>query len=110
VLLEIDELNKERCEACIESDAKGSDCECDAAESIRKLGKKLLSYTKPRNEQEWKLLNELKFENMTTDHYVKIREAGIKDVAMRKKLGVTVAMLYNWKKDNGLIAKRSVGV
>lgn len=110
VLLEIDELNKERCEACIESDAKAVNCECTAAEKIRMLGEELLNFTKPRFEREIKLLSEIKFKDMTGDYYWMFKASEISDVVIRDKLGVSEAMFYKWKKENRAIVKRGASV
>lgn len=110
VLLQIDELNKERCDKCIHTDAKGIRCVCAAAKDVRLLGEELLKLAKPRNQQEYKLLEILKFKDITGDHYWQLKAAEISDRLMWEQLGITESIFFKWKKENGLVLRKGVGV
>lgn len=111
VLLKIEDINKERCEICIDPESRnGTQCECAAAEKVRKLGNELLKLTKPRNEDEYKLLDILNFKDMTGDFYWQFKAAEISDRFIRDKLGVSEMIFNKWKKANDLVVKRGVEV
>ena len=111
ILLEIEDLNKLRCGQCtVPLNHLEATCQCYAAVKVRELGHEMLNLTKPRNAHEFDLLEKVGIENLAEGIYRQVKAAGLKEVEIAKALKVSPANLYNWRKRNGLLGIRSVGV
>lgn len=111
ILLEIDELDKQRCDLCAKlGDNHGAVCECPAAVKVRKLGQEIIKHTNPRNIHEFEMLAKVGIENLTEDIYRHVKEEGLKETEIAKALNTKRATLYDWRRDNGLLNIGSVEV
>lgn len=112
ILMEIDKLEKLRCEYCsVDSgytlDNK-SKCDCHASAEIGKLGKELLKLVRKRGEAQISEdlpivdVKTVTFENMTPDIYKSLKYQGLTDKVIYKNLKIGDRRLRAWKEENGI--------
>ena len=111
ILLEIDRLDKLRCEFCATdsgfSSANKSICDCPSSVEVAKLGNQLMKLVSARKNAETKVkitpnFTDLTLENLTVKKYQEFKKQEVSDAAIFKGLGVGARRLNKWKIAKGL--------
>lgn len=111
ILLEIDRLDKQRCKHCINpQQANGGRCKCPAAKKVCRLGEELMSLTMTDKDGAASMLDKLKIEDLTIAEYKILKKAEFTDLDIRSVMKVGSVKFSRWKRDNGLLGDRGVGV
>lgn len=108
ILKKIDAWEKERCATCSgEYASKITQCQCEAAVEIRKLGVQFEAISKETRQKRIKhLLHTLKKNGLSVDVYDELKSFDVQDKQIIRNQGIDTYTFYDWKASVGKMKER----
>lgn len=110
ILNQIDKYNTQRCKKCSNTNVAGSritDCNCQAATNIRKLGDRLLKLVSPRRDERQNEIDSFMnmlttIDDLTPGIFKELKKLKVTDKMIREKVDLNERLFNLWKIEHDL--------